>query len=560
MTKQRWTLVAAVLGSAIVFLDSTVVNVALPHIGAELKTPNFGILEGQAYVYSGYLLTLSSLLILAGALADFYGRRRMFAIGLTGFGVSSILCGLAPTMEVLIAARVLQGVFGALLVPCSLALISAAFEDVEQAKAYGTWSAASAGTTILGPLVGGLLVDTISWRAAFLINIPVIAVALYLTYAHVSESKDEQATGQFDWLGAAIIAIAVGGLAFGAIYGEQRRWEGSLPFISLGLGAIGLAVLPLELRRAKNPLIPLHLFRSRNFTVTNIATLVVYGALYVMFYNLGLFQQGTLQYTAAAAGLAGIPGTLLLVLFSTRFGALAGRFGARWFMAAGPALMAVGALWFARIPASSQPWLLNPSHPSSLIPPGSYLVDFLPGSLVFGSGLAILVAPLTTALMTSVPSHNSGLASAINNAISRIGPQLAGALIFVAITSTFYSSLASHSQGIDVNSAQVRRDISPLNRPAVSLSQGQSDAVRQASTDGFHFAMLASAGLLIAGSIVSGIGIRQQSQPEAPASDPSNAEPAAGPPPQEARSVQAPRRQATQTLTPPRIAPPEPDR
>jgi len=523
-------LVAAVLGSAIVFLDSTVVNVALPHIGAELKTPNFGILEGQAYVYSGYLLTLSSLLILAGALADFYGRRRMFAIGLTGFGVSSILCGLAPTMEVLIAARVLQGVFGALLVPCSLALISAAFEGVEQAKAYGTWSAASAGTTILGPLVGGLLVDTISWRAAFLLNIPIIAVALYATYAHVSESKDEQATGQFDWLGAAIIAIAVGGLAFGAIYGEQRRWEGSLPFISLGLGAIGLAVLPLELRRSKNPLIPLHLFRSRNFTVTNIATLVVYGALYVMFYNLGLFQQGSLQYTAAAAGLSGIPATLLLVLFSTRFGALAGRFGARWFMAAGPALMAVGALWFARIPASSQPWLLNPSHPSSFLPPGSFLVDFLPGSLVFGAGLAMLVAPLTTALMTSVPSHNSGLASAINNAISRIGPQLAGALIFVAITATFYSSLASHAAGIDVNSAQVRRDISPLNRPAVSLSQGQADAVRQASTDGFHLAMLASAALLIAGSIVSGIGIRQQAQPEAPASDPSNAEPAAGAP------------------------------
>ncbi len=538
MTKQRWTLVAAVLGSAIVFLDSTVVNVALPHIGAELKTPNFGILEGQAYVYSGYLLTLSSLLILAGALADFYGRRRMFAIGLTGFGVSSILCGLAPTMEVLIAARVLQGVFGALLVPCSLALISAAFEGVEQAKAYGTWSAASAGTTILGPLVGGLLVDTISWRAAFLLNIPIIAVALYATYAHVSESKDEQATGQFDWLGAAIIAIAVGGLAFGAIYGEQRRWEGSLPFISLGLGAIGLAVLPLELRRSKNPLIPLHLFRSRNFTVTNIATLVVYGALYVMFYNLGLFQQGSLQYTAAAAGLSGIPATLLLVLFSTRFGALAGRFGARWFMAAGPALMAVGALWFARIPASSQPWLLNPSHPSSFLPPGSFLVDFLPGGLVFGAGLAMLVAPLTTALMTSVPSHNSGLASAINNAISRIGPQLAGALIFVAITATFYSSLASHAAGIDVNSAQVRRDISPLNRPAVSLSQGQADAVRQASTDGFHLAMLASAALLIAGSIVSGIGIRQQAQPETPTSDPSNAEP----------------------LLPPRMAHPEHDR
>jgi EmrB/QacA subfamily drug resistance transporter len=528
VTKQRWTLVAAVLGSAIVFLDSTVVNVALPHIGAELKTPNFGVLECQAYVYGGYLLTLSSLLILAGAMADFYGRRRMFSIGLAGFGVTSILCGLAPTMEVLIAARVLQGVFGALLVPCSLALISAAFEGVEQAKAYGTWSAASAGTTILGPLIGGLLVDTISWRAAFLINIPVIAVALYATYAHVSESKDEEANGEFDWLGAAIVAVAVGGLAFGAIYGEQRQWEGSIPFISLGLGFGGLAVLPLWLRRARSPLIPLRLFRSRNFTVTNIATLVVYGALYVMFYNLGLFQQGTLGYTAAAAGLSGIPGTILLVLFSTRVGAFAGRFGARWFMAAGPALMAVGAIWFARIPASSQPWLLNPSHPSSFIPPGSFLSDFLPGSLIFGAGLAMLVAPLTTALMTSVPAHNSGLASAINNAISRIGPQLAGALIFIAITSTFYSSLATHATGLDVNSASVRRDISPLNRPGVPLSLTQAGAVRQASTDGFHFAMLASAGLLIAGAVVSGIGISRQPQPESPAPDASSAGSAAG--------------------------------
>jgi hypothetical protein len=203
--------------------------------------------------------------------------------------------------------------------------------------------------------------------------------------------------------------------------------------------------------------------------------------------------------------------------------------------------MAVGALWFARIPASSQPWLLNPSHPSSLIPPTSFLVDFLPGSLVFGAGLAMLVAPLTTSLMTSVPAHNSGLASAINNAISRIGPQLAGALIFIAITSTFYSSLASHAQGLDVNSPQVRRDISPLNRPEVNLSPSQSEAVRQASTDGFHFAMLASAGLLIAGSIVSAIGIRQQPQPEAPASDASTDEAAAAPPPRRKPAESSPR-------------------
>jgi EmrB/QacA subfamily drug resistance transporter len=524
MTYKRWTLVAAVLGSAIVFLDSTVVNVALPKIGAELRSNIFGVLEGQAYVYSGYLLTLSALLILAGALSDFYGRKRMFAVGLVGFGVTSVLCGLAPSLEVLIAARILQGVFGALLVPGSLALISAAFDTAEQGWAYGVWSGASAGTTILGPLIGGVLVDTISWRAAFLINVPIVAVALWAVFAHVRESRDEEATGRFDWLGAAIIAIAVGGLAFGAIYGEQRRWAEPLPFIALGIGAVGLAILPIEMTRAKNPLIPVRLFRSRNFTVTNIATFLIYGALYVMFYNLGLFMQGTLGYTAAAAGLSGVPGTLLLVLFSTKFGSLASKYGPRWFMTAGPALMALGTLWLARLPASSQAWLLNPGHPNTFIPPTSYFTDLLPGLLLFGAGLMMMVAPLTTAVMTSVPSHNSGLASAINNAISRIGPQLGGALIFIAITTAFYASLAAHAPNLDVNAPEVRREISPLNRPGMRLSPAQAQAVKQASSDAFHLAMLASAGLLLAGAVVAGAGIRTQA-PEAPAPETPTPEP-----------------------------------
>jgi EmrB/QacA subfamily drug resistance transporter len=524
MTYKRWTLVAAVLGSAIVFLDSTVVNVALPKIGAELRSNIFGVLEGQAYVYSGYLLTLSALLILAGALSDFYGRKRMFAVGLLGFGVTSIMCGLAPSLEVLIAARILQGVFGALLVPGSLALISAAFDTAEQGWAYGVWSGASAGTTILGPLIGGVLVDTISWRAAFLINVPIVAVALWAVFAHVRESRDEEATGRFDWLGAAIIAIAVGGLAFGAIYGEQRRWAEPLPFIALGVGAVGLAILPIEMTRAKNPLIPVRLFRSRNFTVTNIATFLIYGALYVMFYNLGLFMQGTLGYTAAAAGLSGVPGTLLLVLFSTKFGALASKYGPRWFMTAGPALMALGTLWLVRLPATSQAWLLNPGHPNTYIPPVSYFTDLLPGLLLFGAGLMMMVAPLTTAVMTSVPSHNSGLASAINNAISRIGPQLAGALIFIAITTAFYASLAAHAPNLDVNAPEVRREISPLNRPGMRLSPAQAQAVKQASSDGFHLAMMASAGLLLAGAVVAGVGIRTQA-PEAPAPETPTPEP-----------------------------------
>jgi EmrB/QacA subfamily drug resistance transporter len=519
MTNKRWTLVAAVLGSGIVFLDSTVVGVALPKIGHELTSSYFGVLEGQAYIYSGYLLTLSALLILAGALADFYGRKRMFAVGLAGFGAASVLCGLSPTIEVLIGARVLQGVFGALLVPGSLALITQAFKGEEQGRAFGIWASASAGTTILGPFIGGLLVDTISWRAAFLINVPLVLVALWAVRTHVQESRDETASGDFDWLGAAIIAIALGGLAFGSIYGAQHEWQGLLPFVSLGIGVVGLALYPFQVRRARHPLIPPSLFRSRNFAAANIATLLIYGALYVTFNYLGLFQQGTLGYTAAAAGLSGVPGTLLLVLFSARVGALSGRYGPRWFMTVGPALMAVGVLYLARVPADSQPWQLTPGRPETYLPPLSWLVDFLPGSLLFGLGLMVMVAPLTTAVMTSVPAHNSGLASAINNAISRIGPQLAGAAIFIAITAAFYGSLAQHAPSLNVNDPTVRSEVAPLNQPKNALSPDQDRAVRIASTDGFHLAMLVSTGLLFLGALTSAIGIRQAPTPETGSAD-----------------------------------------
>src|SRR5207237_83723 len=209
LTYKRWSLVAAVLRSGIVFLDSTVVNVALPRIGHDLPRLFLGVLEGQSYVYNAYLLTLCALLILAGALNDFYGRRRMFALGLAGFGVTSVLCGLAPTMETLVLFRIVQGATGAMLVPGSLALITANFSGEEQGRAFGVWAGASGATTILGPVVGGLLVDTISWRAAFLINVPLIAIALWATLSHVPESRDEEATPRFDWFGAAIVALAV---------------------------------------------------------------------------------------------------------------------------------------------------------------------------------------------------------------------------------------------------------------------------------------------------------------------------------------------------------------
>ena len=512
---QRWTLVAAVLASGIVFLDSSVVNVALPQIGRQLPVHLFGVLEGQTYVYSGYLLTLSALLILAGALNDYYGRRRTFAIGLIGFGLSSVLCGLAPNLELLVVFRLIQAAAGAVLVPGSLSLIAAAFSGPAQARAYGIWAGASSGTTLLGPFVGGVLVDTVSWRAAFLINVPLVLLALYAVLRHVEESRDEDASPSFDWLGAGVVALGVGGLAFGAIYGQQREWRDPIAFVALGVGAVATGALPFLMTRRRHPLIPPELFRSRNFTVVNISTLLIYGALYVVFYNLALFQQGTLGYDAAAAGLSGIPGSILLTLLSARVGRLAGRYGPRWFMFWGPLLMAAGVLWFARAPAIENPWIISPSDPASFAPPVDFLVNLLPGGILFGIGISILVAPLTSALMTSVPLRNSGLGSAINNAVSRIGPQLAGAAIFVAVTATFYSSLA-HRLGADPASPALRSAVSPLNRPAPGTGHAIGAAATLASGDAFHVAMLIGAGLLVAGAVVNLVGIRNHLPPSVP--------------------------------------------
>jgi EmrB/QacA subfamily drug resistance transporter len=518
VTAKRWILVAAVLGSGIVFLDSTVVNVALPRIGRDLPRSFLGVLEGQSYVYNAYLLTLSSLLILAGALSDFFGRKRMFIYGLVGFGATSVLCGLAPSMELLVLFRVLQGAAGALLVPGSLALLTANFSGEEQGRAFGTWAGASGATTILGPVLGGLLVDTISWRAAFFINVPLVVVAVWATLKHIPESRDEQASPHFDWIGAGVVALAVGGLAFGAIYGQQRAWRDPIGYVALAVGVLATIALPILMMRSAHPLIPLQLFRSRNFTVTNISTLVIYGALYVTFYYLTLFQQGTLGYTAAAAGAGAIPGSLLLIFFSRRFGSLAARYGPRWFMAIGPAIMAIGVLWYSRVPATSAPWRLQPADPSTYLPTVSYLIDFLPGSMVFGAGLTMMVAPLTTALMTSVPVRNSGVGSAINNAISRVGPQLAGALIFIFLTANFYAALASKLPGVDVSSTSFRNQVSPLNTPP---DLHLVAVVRDASTSSFHLAMLVGAGLLLVGALVNAIGIRNVDSLERqkPASD-----------------------------------------
>jgi EmrB/QacA subfamily drug resistance transporter len=513
-TRERWTLIAAVLGSSIVFVDSSVVTVALPRIGKELPTTVLGVLEGQLYVYTGYLLTLSALLILAGALSDYYGRRRVFLIGTVGFGLTSVLCGLAPSMEFLVLSRILQGAAGAILVPGSLALLTANFSGEAQGRAYGVWAAATSATTILGPFIGGILVDTISWRVAFLINVPLVVIAVWATVQYVPESRNEEATGRLDWLGAAVAAIAVGGLSFGATYGQQRDWRDPVAYVVLAAGVVATLAFPFLMAQSREPLVPLELFRSRNFTVTNISTFLIYGALYVSFYYLALFLQGVLGYSAAAAGLAGIPGGLLLVFLSTRFGALSVRYGPKIFMTVGPLLMAIGVLWFARVPAASPAWVFLPGDPSTWIPPREYLIDFLPAQIIFGFGLALMVAPLTTALMTSVPVRNSGVASALNNAISRVGPQLAGAVIFVAITASFYSGMAARLPGTDTSDPKFRHSFPPMNvaRCPDNASCPEDvvariQAARDQSTDAFHLAMFVSAGLLAAGALVNAVGI-----------------------------------------------------
>ncbi len=508
MNDKTGTLLAAILGSGLVSLDSSVVTVALPRMGQELPSRLFGVLEGQSYVYYGYSLALSTLLILAGGLTDFYGRRRVFAIGVTAFGLTSILSGLAVNMETLVLFRLLQGAAGAVLVPGSLALITAAFAGEESGRAFGIWSAASAAISTLGPFIGGVLVDTVSWRAVFLINIPLAALSLWAIRRYVRESRDSRATGRFDVPGALVSGLAIGGLAFGVIYGQQRGWQDPLAFVMLAVGAVAAALFPFLMVRSTHPLVPPGLFKSRTFTVTNISTLLIYGALSVTFYYLTLFMQGTVGYTAGAVGLAFVPEVVFLIIFSSRFGTLATRYGPRWFMATGPAVMALGALLLARAPATSQAWLFRPDTPATFLPPGSYAIDFLPGLIVFGIGVMIMVAPLTTALMTSVPVESSGTASAINSTISEVGPQLAGALIFVAITAGFYAQVAARVPGLDTSSPAVRREIAPLNPLPTGAPADQVTAARDASAASFHLAMLISAGLLLGGAAINAAGIR----------------------------------------------------
>lgn len=403
----RWVIIATILGSGVAFLDGSVVNVALPAIGRDTGG-DFTVLQ---WVLDAYLLTLSALLLLGGALGDRYGRRRVFTIGLVVFTIASLGCGLAPTSETLIGARFLQGIGGALLVPGSLALINASIRREDRGQAVGTWAGLTGVAAAIGPFVGGWLVDTVSWRWVFFINVPLAAVAFAVTARHVPESRNPRVLGPPDAAGAAAITLGLAGTVFTLIELPTTGWSPTLAVAAV-IGVAGLVAFPfIELRQA-DPLLPLSLFGSRQFTGANLTTFTVYGALSSALFLLSLQLQQTLGYSALEAGLATLPITIIMLLLSGRVGALAQRTGPRLFMTIGPFGCAAG--------LALMTWA---------VPGTTYLTGVLPGVLVFGLGLATTVAPLTSAVLASVSEHRGGIASGVNNAISRLAGLLAVAVL-----------------------------------------------------------------------------------------------------------------------------------
>jgi EmrB/QacA subfamily drug resistance transporter len=403
----RTTLAATIVGSGMVFLDSTVVNVALPAIQRDLDTD----LAGLQWVVTGYLLTLGALLLIGGALGDLRGRRRIFLVGLGVFTLSSVLCAAAPTLAVLIAARVLQGVGGAMLVPQSLAIVTAAFRHEDRGAAIGAWSGLSGLSTAIGPFVGGWLVDAFSWRWAFLLNVPLAAVTFVLAKS-IPETRDADAAPSLDVPGAVTVTIGLAGLVYALIEGPERGF-GSAPVLIAGVAGVAslIAFVAIE-RRATAPMVPLALFRSKRFTGANLTTFTVYAALGSGFFFVSLQLQTVLGYSALESGAAGLPVTVLLATLSTRMGRLAQRIGPRLPMTVGPLVAAAGFLLLSRVDAG-----------------GSYWTDVFPGMVVFGLGLAITVAPLVGAVLMSVEERYTGTASGINNAVSRVAQLLAIALL-----------------------------------------------------------------------------------------------------------------------------------
>jgi EmrB/QacA subfamily drug resistance transporter len=470
-----------------VFLDQTIVNVALPAIRASLH----GSLADQQWVVEAYLLTLASLLLLGGSLGDVLGRKRIFTVGLLGFGACSLACALAPSSGVLIAARGLQGAAGALLVPSTLALIVDNFSQHERAAAIGTWTAWTGVSTVIGPLGGGALVQAASWRWIFLINLIPVAFTIGLLRRLPADTRVAR---RLDWIGGVLCVLGLGGPVFGLI--EQPRFGFGDPRVAVPIvaGLILLGAFAAWERRTPEPMMPLHLFAVRNFAVGNLTTLSVYGGLGVATFFLVVFVQQVGGYTPIAAGLSLLPITLIMFTLSRRFGALADRLGPRMFMSGGPILAGVGLLLFAR--AGARP---------------SYLTVILPGVLVFGLGLASTVAPLTATVLNSVPTGRSGLASGTNNAVARIGSLLAIAAVGAAVSAAFVAR-AERDLAHRPLSPQVRTEI--RTRPLVTSAPGASGAVHaslvDASVHSFRIGMEIAAALAALGGVIALIGIENR--------------------------------------------------
>jgi EmrB/QacA subfamily drug resistance transporter len=452
-TRGRWALAAVILGSGAAFLEGSVVSIALPAIGRDFNLE----LGGLQWVVNGYLIALSSLIILGGSLGDQFGRRRIFVIGAVGFSITSALCALAPSPGVLVIARVLQGATGAMMVPGSLALLEASFHPEDRGQAIGAWAGFAGISTAIGPFVGGALIDAGSWRLVFLIVVLVAGPAALIAVRFIPESRDEELTGRPDWVGAALVSLGLGGVVYALV---EAGGGGLDDPITASLGGIGVVLLVAFVaieRRVQRPLVPFEVFRSRQFTGANLATLANYFALGGAFFFLALELQTVLGYSALEAGAATFPSTLLLLLLSPQAGKVSQRIGPRLPMTAGPLVAAVGFLMLGRLNADSR-----------------YITDVLPGLLVFGLGLTTFVAPLTTAVLAAVPDHQAGLASAISNAFARLA--LLGS-----------SAILPLAAGLGASTA---------------LGPGEFEA-------GFSRAMMISAGVAAVGAVIAFLTIRR---------------------------------------------------
>ncbi len=410
---------AMVLGSGVVFLDSTAVNVALPSIG---RTFGVGLADLQ-WTITAYTLTLSAFLLLGGALGDRFGRRRVFLIGLIWFTVASMVCGVAPSPQLLIAARAAQGIGGALLTPGSLAIIEASFRPDERGRAIGAWSGFGGVFGAIGPLLGGLLVQSVSWRLVFFINVPIAALTVWVVVRHVPESRQPGELGPLDLRGPILAALGFAGVIYGLIEGPSRGWTTAPIVASLAAGIVFLGLFFLNERLHPAPVLPLSLFRTRQFVGANGATFVIYAALGAVTFLLVLQLQDVLDYSPLEAGVALMPLTLILLALSSTAGKLSDRIGPRIPMTVGPLIAATGMALFVRV-----------------LPGTSYLSGVLPGALIFGLGMVLTVPALTTTALSSVEPARAGVASAVNNDVARIG-----SLIAVAVVPTVAALLATHS-------------------------------------------------------------------------------------------------------------------